>query len=198
MNDPVLFEGRLHYRFSAMKTILLIAMAILAGMLVLWGGASGTMDAGIVAMILIFIGFPIAMMLLDSACRASVIRKRKLLLLPHEIFWQYASMLTGKQGGVHLQLDQISQLQTGKHSLTVSAAGKKYTISDLENPEEFADAVRARIRARQQEIQQAEMQRNLLNYRQNPADQFYAAQHLMQQGKITQQQFDSMRGQRMQ
>ena len=198
MNEPVLFEGRLLYKFSGLKTVLLIAMALLAGLLVFWGGASGTMDAGIVAMILIFLGLPITLMLLDSLCRGSVIRKRKLFLLPNEIYWQFASLLTGKNGSVHIPLDQISQLQTVNRSLTVTAAGKDYTIRDLENPEEFAEAVRARMRTIQEERQIAAMQQAQLNYRQNPADEFYAAQHLMQQGKITPQQFNASQGQCMQ
>ena len=90
-----------------------------------------------------------------------------------------------------LLLITASQISTVKNrSLTITADGKKYTIRELDNADDFAQAVRERIRGMMQERAAALQMQTA--HMQNPEDQFHAAEHLLQQGKITPEQFNSM------
>ena len=192
MDGQVLFEGKIRYHISGMRIAILLLMALLAGIVMLLTGIADALDGFILGMLVFFVGLPTAILLLATASRISVVKKRWLQLYPDAVLWEYVSTLSGRPSGVQIPLERISGLETGRNrSLTIIADGKRYTISEIDNAEDFANAVRQQIRAREQARQLA-VQQNQLNRPLNPADQFHAAQHLMQQGMISPEQFGSM------
>ena len=191
MDGQVLFEGKIRYHISGMRIAILLLMAILAGVVMFLTGLADALDGFILAMLAVFVGLPAAILLLATASRISVVKKRRLQLYPDAVLWEYVSTLSGRPSGVQIPLERISGLETRDRSLTIIADGKRYTISEIDNAEDFANAVRQQIRAREQARQLA-MQQNLLNRPQDPADQFHAAQRMLQQGMISPEQFGSM------
>ena len=94
-------------------------------------------------------------------------KKRRLQLYPDAVLWENVSGLTGKPSGEQIPLERISGLETGRdRSLTITADGQRYTIRELDNAEEFANAVRQQIRMREQArllaMQQAQSPRRQL------------------------------------
>lgn len=192
MDGQVLFEGNIRYHISGMRIAILLLMALLAGIVMLLTGIADALDGFILGMLAVFVGLPTAILLLATASRISVVKKRRLQLYPDAVLWEYVSTLSGRPSGVQIPLERISGLETGRdRSLTIIADGKRYTVSDIDNAEDFANAVRQQIRAREQARQLA-AQQNLMNRPQNPADQLHAAQYLMQQGMISPEQFGSV------
>lgn len=182
MDGQVLFEGNIRYHISGMRIAIFLLMALLAGVVMLLTGIAGALDGFILGMLTVFVGLPTAILLLTTASRFSIVKKRRLQLYPDAVLWEYVSALTGRPSGVQIPLERISGMETGSdRSLTITADGQRYTIRELDNAEEFANAVRQQIRAREQARLLAMQQQNLMNSPLNPADQFNATQNMLRQ-----------------
>ena len=167
MDGQVLFEGNIRYHISGMRIAIFLLMALLAGVVMLLTGIAGALDGFILGMLTVFVGLPTAILLLTTASRFSIVKKRRLQLYPDAVLWEYVSALTGRPSGVQIPLERISGMETGSdRSLTITADGQRYTIRELDNADEFANAVRQQIRVREQARQLAMQQA------QSPQSQF--------------------------
>ena len=179
MDGQVLFEGKIRYHISGMRIAIFLLMALLAGVVMLLTGIADALDGFILGMLAVFVGLPTAVLLLTTASRISTVKKRRLLLFPDAILWEYVSTMTGHPSTVQIPLDQISSVLSNSrnHSLTITAGGNKFTISELDNADAFAEAVREQIRVRIRAREAAA----LMQAQQDPADQFRMAEYLGQQ-----------------
>lgn len=144
MDGQVLFEGKIRYHISGMRIAIFLLMALLVGVVMFLTGIAGALDGFILGMLTVFVGLPTVFLLLTTASRCSVVKKRRLQLYSDAVLWENVSALTGRPSGVQIPLERISGLETGHdRSLTITADGQRYTIREIDNAEEFTNAVRS-------------------------------------------------------
>lgn len=84
MDGQVLFEGNIRYHISGMRIAIFLLMALLAGVVMLLTGIAGALDGFILGMLTVFVGLPTAILLLTTASRFSIVKKRRLQIRARE------------------------------------------------------------------------------------------------------------------
>ena len=156
MEAPIIYEGKFHYRITAGLIVLIALMALPAGAVKigigLFEASAGKIEPLSKLSLLFSCSLPILLVLLAIVLHARHYMKRKLMLLPEEIFWKFPNGLGNQFIELHIPLDAVQEVYAvSDRTLMITANGTQYAVDGLVNAFTFAQAVHSRISDRVQE-----------------------------------------------